>query len=808
MDILLILGLIVLLLALVFAFHQRTRVRMLSVKLEEQNEALQWTKCTLLASEYRFKSAMEAIPQMICISNNEGELEYMNELCASYLDNPKSTKEGVAAFWDLVHPDDRDRVRSAAVQGELTEKAYEIELRLRRPDQTYHWLSSRVSPLLDEKGKILRWFLTGADIQAKTVALNQAFTTEQKLRTLIDSLPIFIWSVDKDGVCDLIEGRVLQKIGLKPGQLIGLRYKDWFGATDAAITNYQRALAGEEFSVIREEAGTRLELHYSTLYDSNKKPIGVVGIGVDITDLHQAKVERAEFLVRENAAMEASRLKSDFLANMSHEIRTPLNGVIGMSRLLRETPLTAAQTPMVQSIEVCSESLLRIVNDVLDISKIEAGKLLLEKRSFDLHACLEHVHTIVGIKAFEKGLELQMKIDASVPQYAVGDMHRLHQILVNVLSNAVKFTEKGSVTLESWAVPMGEQTDRLHAVVSDSGIGMTDNEMQFVFQHFSQADASTTRRFGGTGLGLSIAKNLCEAMGGSISVVSKKDVGTQFSFALNIERSLGETVSPPQWDDAEYDIMTTEGKELSIIIAEDNEINSYILQNYLKILGLECEIVRDGEQLIERLKAKSFDIVFMDIHMPRLDGIMATKLIREDIDLKVQPYIIAVTASALLEDKKACESSGMNDFLSKPVTVKALLNCLTRRLQEIEHKSHPKAFNAIGPNIFDEFDGDDTIFGELAGLFEKQKVELSSGIEEAIAQEDFESLMRLSHTLRGSLHSFSSTLATPWAEALEAAARSHNIEVAKNSYAHLSPEMDQLSELMKRRLTVSDNATN
>ncbi len=719
----------------------------------------------------------------------------------NYPDNADAIRQSCR---DGIHPEDLQPVLSIWRNCFQLGLKGEWEFRMRRSTADYRWFSGYCIPLHDEAGQLTHWLLTASDIQDKAHALIQASTSAQKLRCMIDRLPIVLWTVNNQGICDFVEGRLLHKLGLERGQLEGRSYADFFDETDIALANYQRASHGEEFSCLREIGDQLFEVYYSTLYDHNKQRLGIVGLGVDITELRKAHFEREEFRVREGAAIEASRLKSDFLANMSHEIRTPLNGVIGMGHLLRGTALTDEQLPIVESIEICSRSLLQVVNDVLDISKIEAGKMLLEKRAFDLLACLRHAYSIASIMAQGKNLELDFKIANELPQFLIGDGHRLHQILINLLSNAVKFTEVGKITLMCSAEAIDDSSFRIRVSVSDTGIGMSPKQIEHVFQYFTQADVSTTRRFGGSGLGLSIAKNLCEAMGGAIELSSREGEGSKITFAVVLASTHPPMCLRDPWGSALADPVPI-SRDLSIVVAEDNVINGLLMQNYLRKLNFDCEMVKDGEQLLQMLQTRAFDIVFMDIHMPKVDGLVATKRIRALNPPGRQPYIIAVTASALLEDKEICLAVGMDDFLTKPVRVECLLECIMKASQ-----AHSRSAAIISPApvpatcsgqllhqpIFAEFDGDPLIFDELSRVFQQQRTFIEQRIETAIANANFDDLLSLSHSLRGTLCIFTSTLATPRAEALEKAAYERDLSLAKSSFELLRTELLELVRYM------------
>ncbi|MBC7661107.1 MAG: response regulator [Chitinophagaceae bacterium] len=772
---------------LITLWNQRRTIRCLETQSAKIQITLDTTEKALALSESLFRNMTAVIPHLVWISSDDGKIQFLNNALNTFLQSPATFEEAASLFQNRIHPDDLERVLTQWRQCLQSEQNFDAEYRL-NTDDGYRWFYVLANPCWNYRGDVTHWIGSCSDINDRVEALRQAFAAEQKLRSMINSLPIFMWSIDRNGICDFCEGRALQKLGLKPGQLVGCRYTDYFKDDDEAHSNYARALAGESFSTIRLDSSTMFEIHYSPQYNANNENVGIVGIGVDITALHLAKVEQEKSLVRERAMLEASRLKSEFLANMSHEIRTPLNGIIGMGRLLQETDINSKQLPMVKAIEVCSDALLHIVNDVLDISKIEAGKLLLEQIPFNLIESLTHIKTIVAIKAQEKGLALIFETAFDVSRHVMGDEYRFRQILINVLSNAVKFTETGVVRLSCEATELNSDTYQLNFVISDTGIGMSAEQTDRIFHTFAQADESTTRRFGGTGLGLSIAKNLCEAMGGHISVKSQIGHGSQFVITLNLGRTCETDIRSVT---AEQNTVAHVEHPLSVLVAEDNEINCFLIQSYLSKLQLESEAVADGEALLAKLERASYDVILMDIHMPKVDGIMATRMIRARRDLKKQPYIIAITASVLLEDKAACLEAGMNATLSKPVTLSQLataLNAVAQSGRSILTRD----------DVFNNFEGDADIFAQLVLLFHEQVPKIHHGLQDAIDRSDFPALIRLAHTLRGSLSLFTTRLAAPWAEAIEASAYKGDIESVRASFLALVPELEELARLMNK----------
>lgn len=383
-------------------------------------------------------------------------------------------------------------------------------------------------------------------------------------------------------------------------------------------------------------------------------------------------IKEKELLKQKELAHQASKYKSEFLANMSHELRTPLNAIIGFSKILLENENEKKKKDKLEIINSSSNTLLQLINDILDISKVETGKVELEKIKFDLLALIENVCQVFSFQVEQKNLSFDLKVNPNIPQYILGDPLRIKQIFMNLLSNAIKFTpENNSIAVEVVYKP---SNSLLSIIVSDEGIGIDENKIDYVFEKFTQEDSNTTREYGGTGLGLPISKSLANIMGGDITVSSIKGEGSIFTFYFPIE--ITEYEERLSFKEDEIKIIDSEKKK--ILLVDDNELNQILFIEIMKDFNMDITVANDGLEALDIYRKKDFDIVFMDDKMPKMDGKTAITKMKE-IDKK-HPPIIALTANALLSDKEAFFKVGAIDFLSKPIEIELLRKILKKYL--------------------------------------------------------------------------------------------------------------------------------
>ena len=452
------------------------------------------------------------------------------------------------------------------------------------------------------------------------------------------------------------------------------------------------------------------------------------------------KLNESEKQIRDSAAV-----KEQFLANMSHEIRTPMNAILGFTNLLKKTSLDGQQLQYVDFIHSSGENLLTLINDILDLSKIEAGMLQLERQPFSLNGLISSVEIMFQDKARSKGLQFSVSVDPTIPDTLSGDAIRLTQILINLLSNAIKFTERGSVRLDVTAAKNTGAEVQLLFTVKDTGIGIASQLQQSIFERFQQADAETTRRFGGTGLGLSIVKQLVDMQGGTISVASQPGMGTAFAVCLPFTPIADMHVTRV----AVNPDMERRLRGVRVLIAEDNAMNQHLIRHLMKYWHIDYTLVNNGREAIEAVQQQAFSLVLMDIQMPEIDGYAATQTIRTE--LKSEVPIIAMTAHAMAGEKEKCLSYGMNDYISKPIKEMDLYTMLEQYAGAV---SAPKPTTEMVINLqyLRELSMGDSDFEQaIIRQFIVQVPEELDLLQEAITARQYVKIKSIAHGMKSSV---------------------------------------------------------
>ncbi len=879
-------------------------------------EELKASEVERVEQDELLRTIIDTIPDHLYVKDRRGKAILRNLASAEALgfDSPEQSI-GLA---------DTESMPSDASRGSLADDLHVVETgkpfydRLERTPNGDGWLSTTKVPLRDQAGTIIGLVGISRDItkarqseealrQAKEAAEAREREVEAQqrlLRTIIDAIPDPVFAKDREGRCitrNLADARLIGYEAVEP--TLGLTVFDtlpehiamrlW--AADVRVMESGEAQIGREERITFGDQEKWLLSSKIPLLGEGGQVAGMVGILRDITE---RKANEVELLEAKDAAEHATRAKSDFLATMSHEIRTPMNGVIGMTSLLLDSPLNHEQRDFVETIRASGDALLTLINDILDFSKIEAGHLELETHPFEVRSVIEEALDLIAPKAAQKGIELAYMIEDGTPRTVASDATRLRQVLVNLVSNAVKFTEKGSVFVRVSSEPQEPEAGSacvLEIAVEDTGIGIATEKLDQVFESFKQADASTTRKHGGTGLGLAISQRLVGLMGGEMSVTSTEGVGSTFSFSVHVEvapstKRVFLHPNPPELtgrrvlvvDDNEvnrtillrfaerwgmYVTLASSGLEaltiaseqtfdlvlldmqmpemdglavaaalsrmeqppivvmltslhrdgparaaadhgvdavlykpikparlydtllnvfgqastealvtfeidsklaetpsgeingtLRILVAEDNVVNQKVALRILKRLGYRADVAANGLEVLQSLRRQPYDVILMDVQMPEMDGLEATRKIREQMAPESQPYIIALTANAMQGDRERCLDAGTDAYLAKPVDVRALDEALRRYTDTPQmaaiagHAAASEddvqsAWSSLAAQIGEN---DPEFVREITGSYLESTEELLSRARTGLASGDLDEAARVAHTLRSS----------------------------------------------------------
>ncbi len=633
------------------------------------------------------------------------------------------------------------------------------------------FFETRFHPIRDVQGTVIGVIGVAFDISSRLEADTASQNANMRLTTLIASLQAGVVVEDEQNRLTLVNQTFCTMFGLTmpPEALIGMDCQDVarmiapsLADSDAFFTHFQQILEERQpmtGDMVRMADGRTLECDFVPVFDADGYH-GHLWLYRDVSDRVRGTAE----LVRAKDAAEAATLaKSSFLATMSHEIRTPMNAVIGMTTLMLDTDLTREQRQYAETIRTSGDMLLALINNILDFSKIESGHMDLELQPFSLHACIEEVNELLNPKATEKGIVLAGMVSAQVPPLIMGDSTRVRQILVNLVSNAIKFTNVGEVTVRASARPdesAGPEQLMVTITVADTGIGIPENRMDRLFRPFSQLDASTTRRFGGTGLGLAISRRLSELMGGSITVQSKVGVGSSFrvTFRTSVvaESSSHQIVSKNNTQEDRPKLAKL-GRPMRVLLAEDHQVNQQVAMRMLEKIGYYADLASNGKEVIAAMHHRDYDVVLMDVQMPDMDGLDATRRLRAMLPEHRQPYIIAVTANAMTGDREVCLAAGMDDYISKPM-LRADLEAALLRAQrgrnapttkEIPQVEARVQFNQDVLDMLRESMGDADDFAKLIEIFLEQ-ADRDMLAMRAAWPNDLHQLARLAHRFKGS----------------------------------------------------------
>ena len=669
---------------------------------------------SLRRSEEKYRSLLDNLSSGVVVHNHDTSILLCNVASASLLGLTEDQMLGKAAMdpgWCFLQEDGapvplRDYpVNQVIASGK---KLQNQVIGVQRPDRSEpSWMLCNAYPTFDQEGKILQVVVTFTDITERKLIEKTLNDNENKFRTISSITSDILYSCHRsdDGVflVDWMTGDTDKLFGYNTDAIMTRGcWRPFVVAEDIPlfernITAIQPGQTRDAILRITRSDGTLRYVHsISRVEDvfSGQGSHKLYGALQDVTErkLAEAELEQyrnhledlvdtrtAELAEAKEAAEAANLAKSIFLANMSHEIRTPLNGIIGMTHILRRGSVTPLQAEHLTKIDSSAEHLLSTINDILDLSKIEAGKVLLEDAPVSINSLLANVYSIMSTRAQAKGLRLRIETDC-IPPYVQGDPTRLQQALLNYVANAVKFSETGSIILRTFSLEENAESVLLRFEVQDTGIGIAPETLSRLFFAFEQADNSTTRNYGGTGLGLAITRRLAELMGGEAGVESTLGVGSTFWFTARLSKTASSVLKPlPAMTGAEKTISQFhQGRR--ILIVDDEPLNLEVAQFMLEDIGLAVDTAEDGEQALGKARETSYAAILMDMQMPTLDGVKATQQIRELSAHRDTP-ILAMTANAFVEDRKRCLEAGMNDFIAKPFNPEALYTMLLKWLE-------------------------------------------------------------------------------------------------------------------------------
>ena len=683
---------------------------------------------------------------------------------------------------------------------------------------------------------------TVSNTLATIIERKHAEVTLVKLSHAVEQSPATVLISDRHGIVEYVNPMFCEKSGYTKDEVIGQHTRMLkSGETPDAVYEelWQTITRGRtwrgEFVSRRKNGGRYWEAAaISPIRDSHGVTTHYVAIKEDISE---RKLFEKQLQLAREAAEQANRAKGDFLANMSHEIRTPMNAIIGLGHLALQTELTEKQRDYLTKIQASATSLLRIINDILDVSKIESGKLVVEVAPFSLERVLNHVRAINDQRAAGKDLDLVVTRAPDVPDMLRGDAVRLGQVLTNLVSNAVKFTNQGQVEVSIGVESLDEQTAKLHFAVTDTGIGITNEQVKRLFKAFSQADASTTRKYGGSGLGLVISQNLVKLMGGTITVDSTPDEGTTFAFTLSFGRAEGEQlVDIPANPDAAFPDagMISAGnrtepsaagaqpmRSAKVLLVEDNEINMQVARELLEAQGLTVVCANNGMEALHALEGETFDLVLMDVQMPELDGYQATRRIREEPHLAKLP-VIALTAHAMESEREKCLAAGMDGYLTKPIDPDKLVETLNQWIDSADpatpRRDGPASASAEGAAQARRLPGLDVAVGlrsvsgnkdlylRLLQTFLRDHANAAAEIGKDIAAGNLDAAMLTAHTLKSVAGSLGAEALSAAAKTLETCLRNSDTSGAEAANEQFTARLAVVIEGLRADLPPADDA--
>jgi PAS domain S-box-containing protein len=645
-------------------------------------------------------------------------------------------------------------------------KIWRGELKNKAKDGSAYWVETTIVPFQNEEGIIYQYVAIRTDITAKKIL-------SQYSLSLIEASRDPLVTISPEGkITDMNEATV-KITGVSREKLRGTNFKDYF--TDPAKASklykevFKKGFVADSPLTIKDHKLTDVLFNGSIYKDDRDNVVGAVIVARDITEQKRIEKELTEAKVFAELATEfaevakinaesatriaedAVKAKQQFLSNMSHEIRTPMNAIIGFTKVVLKTELTGKQKEYLTAIKVSGDALIVLINDILDLAKVDAGKMTFEEIPFKLKTSISAMLHLFETKIQEKNLELIKNYDNTIPDVILGDPVRLHQIILNLVSNAVKFTSKGTITVNISLLSETEENVTIEFAIKDTGIGISESKKETIFENFQQASSGTSRLYGGTGLGLAIVKQLVESQGGIINVDSVENESSTFSFQLSFKKT-----------DAEAEVvegmteMDSEIKHIKVLVVEDIALNQLLMKTLLDDFGFDRDIASNGKIAIEKLERKSYDIILMDLQMPEMNGFEATEYIRKTMHSKVP--IIALTADVTTVDLAKCKAVGMNDYIAKPVDERLLYSKIVSlvkkpnatKLDDMEKKveAAAKKIRYIDMAYLNKCTKSNSkLMMEMISLYLEQTPNLIGIMKQSLQNKDWKSLSSAAHKM-------------------------------------------------------------
>jgi len=708
-------------------------------------------------------------------------------------------------------------------------KVWHGQIKNHKKNSGFYWVNGTIVPFLNQKGKPYQYISIRTDITRQKELEKQLFDEQHFMEKVTDTMAQGVYALDVSGVCTFWNTEAEHILGWRSDELLGkklheiINYQDEQGSrllqqdclTHKSIQNKQSYSSDAGAFTHRDGRILPIEITAVPLIEDDQ----VMGSVAVFNDISKRKADEKLLTEAIINAEQANQTKSDFLANMSHEIRTPMNGIIGMTNLALETDLNAEQHEYLDIVKESSNALLSIINDILDFSKIESGKLDLEKIEFNINHLLKNALLILGQRAKEKNIELSTDLESGrdIPECLVGDPGRLRQVIINLVGNAIKFTLQGHVKVKISLKELKDNSCLLLFSISDTGIGIAKDKQAAVFDSFSQADTSVSRKFGGTGSGLSISKQFIALMGGEIWLESEENIGTTFFFTSRFGYKEHKKEFPVPIEDTQtlptpHVTMSTptENKPtLNILLAEDNLINQKLAKKLLEKHGHTVHIAHNGLEAVTSFKEQVFDLILMDFQMPEMNGLDATEKIRE-LEQQIGGHIpiIAMTANAMKEDRERALQAGMDAYVPKPINIAELLseiaNFFPADKQDTVADSEDAENNALMVCDWNaalrRLGGETEILEMMATLFLEEQQSYVDNIQHALTQQDTEVLEREIHTLKGVSATLGAVRLEDKCKSLEALLAENNIAGITAAFPDIQVGVTTLIKVLQEKL--------